>query len=133
MAPLTRISDKLNVIGRGDIPAPIADPENGDFETVRESVNKCIAGLRGVAEANRILQALAVNSLDERAEGEYPGIFGAMSTAVNEVRARLVDFASVAENVAGGELGDLARLRKLGGGRGRLSDPVTSSRPHSCA
>jgi methyl-accepting chemotaxis protein len=122
IGPLARISEKLNVIGRGELPEPIVETQNGDFEVVRQSLNQCIVGLRGVAEANRILQALAVNSFGERAEGEFPGIFGAMNSAVNEVRTRFVDLTNVAEHVARGDLGDLVTLRELGSGRGRLSE-----------
>jgi methyl-accepting chemotaxis protein len=122
VVPLARVSEKLDVIARGDIPEPLVEAQTGDFELVRASLNECIAGLHGVAEANRILQALAVNSLDERAEGDFPGVFGTMNAAVNEVHARLVDLAGLAENVASGDLGDLARLRNLGNGRGRLSE-----------
>ncbi len=122
VGPLGRICDALNVIGRGELPDPLAEAQNGDFEVVRQSLNQCIVGLRGVAEANRILQALAVNRLDERAEGEFPGVFGAMNAAVNEVRGRLVDLTSVAEHVAQGNLDDLTTLRQLGSGQGRLSE-----------
>jgi len=122
VSPLARIGETLDVIARGEVPQSIDEVQHGDFEVVRQSMNTCIAGLQGVQEANRILQALSVNSLDESAEGEFPGVFGAMNSAVNEVRARLIDLASVAEHVASGDLGDLDRLRNLGNGLGRLSE-----------
>ncbi len=119
--PLELVNARLDSLGRGELPYVVQEVQQGEFERMRQSVNLAIDGLRGVEEAHRVLQSLAVNDSSVRAEGEFPGVFGEITASVNQLSTRMSELTRVAEHVAVGDLSDLTALRQTGGGLGRLS------------
>ncbi|WP_317063579.1 methyl-accepting chemotaxis protein [Methanoculleus caldifontis] len=112
--PIEVTANYINRIGRGEIPEKITADYRGDFNKIRESLNQCIDGLAGLAEADRILQRMAVNDYTVRMAGQYQGIFAEVATAVNTVQDRVNHIAEIVERISHGDLSDHAALVKVG-------------------
>jgi methyl-accepting chemotaxis protein len=122
IGPLRVAADSLDRIGKGDIPPAITADYKGDYDGLKHSVNACIAGLRGLTEANAVLQRLAVNDLTLGVEGRHQGVFAEVGHAVNETRARLLNMQGTVIKISEGDLSNLEEFRRIGNGAGRRSD-----------
>ncbi len=78
IGPLNVAAEYVERIGRGEIPEPITDNYNGDFNEIKNNLNNCIDGLQGLVECNNVLQRMAVNDHTKGVEGEYVGIYASM-------------------------------------------------------
>ncbi len=115
ITPLTLAADYVDQISRGEIPERIRDEYYGDFNTLKESLNRCVDGLAGLIEANGVLQLLAMNDVTGYVQGHYQGIFADVAKATNIVRDRLFRVAEVASNTAIGEYDkELHALKSMG-------------------
>ena len=113
--PLNLAAAYVGRIGKGDIPAKITDHYNGDFDTLKSSLNSCIDSLGGLAEANQVLQRMAVNDHTQEVHGSYPGIFADVARGVNETLKRLRNAAEMAKGVAiGAYRQKLAEVKAVG-------------------
>ena len=54
-APLHVASKFLEHIGKGEIPAKIAEDYNGEFNVLKNNLNACVDGLSGLVETNAVL------------------------------------------------------------------------------
>jgi methyl-accepting chemotaxis protein len=59
IGPLNVAAEYVELIGRGEIPEPITEDYNGDFNKIKNNLNNCIDGLQGLVECNNILQRMA--------------------------------------------------------------------------
>jgi methyl-accepting chemotaxis protein len=114
IGPLNVAADYVDKIGKGIIPPKISASYNGDFNTIKNSLNACIDGLGGLVEANAVLQRMAVNDYRVSVDGQYEGVFASVAQAVNDVRTRVTHLTSTVKNVAQGELGELPEYKKTG-------------------
>jgi methyl-accepting chemotaxis protein len=113
--PLNSASAFVERIGKGEIPAKITDARNGDFNTLKNNLNACVDGLGGLAEANKVLQRMAVNDCSTKVEGTYPGVFDEVAKAANGAQDRFKHAINVIKMIREGEFGEeLATLRKVG-------------------
>jgi methyl-accepting chemotaxis protein len=124
-APLKVATGYIEKISQGEMPEAISDEYRGDYNQIKQSINRCIEGLGGLVEANGVLQKLAVNDHSQKVEGTYLGIYAEVGQVVNEIRKRLVYIGKTASNIANGDTSDLERYRAAGNGAGRLSDNDT--------
>ena len=120
--PLRMTATCVEQISQGEVPAKITETYNGDFNDIKDSLNRCIDGLGGLVEANAVLQRMAVNDHTLAVEGSYQGIFANVGRAVNDVRDRLLHVTDTAMNIARGDLGDLEKYKAIGNGKGRRSE-----------
>jgi methyl-accepting chemotaxis protein len=119
--PLKVVSDSVEKISKGEIPAKVTDSYNGDFNEIKNNLNNCIDGLGGLQEANAVLQKMAVNDHTEEVKGKHAGIFAEVGHAINDVRDRLTHITETAQNIALGDISDLERYKMIGDGKGRRS------------
>ena len=122
ISPLNVAAEYMDRISKGDIPAKITDKYNGDFNEIKNNLNQCIDGLGGLVESNAVLQRMAVNDYTQEVAGKYQGVFAEVAQATNDVRSRLVHIQDTANNIAVGDLKDLAGYKQIGNGAGRRSD-----------
>ncbi len=74
IGPLNVAADYVDRISKGDIPQKISDRYNGDFNTIKENLNRCIDNIRLlVADANALSQAAIEGRLSTRADGSRHG------------------------------------------------------------
>jgi methyl-accepting chemotaxis protein len=114
IGPLNVAADYVNQISKGTIPAKITATYNGDFNTIKSSLNACIDGLGGLVEANDVLQKMAVNDYSHLVEGKYQGVFASVAEAVNAVKQRIGHFVSTIKDVSRGDLHELPDYKREG-------------------
>lgn len=112
--PISMTTDYIEQIGKGEIPPKITDIYNGDFDTLKSSINACIDGLGALEEANTIISKLGKNDFGDKIEGNYLGIFGDLSTSINNIRRKLAHIENINYNIANGDMQDLESLASKG-------------------
>ncbi len=85
IGPLSVAAEYVARISKGDIPAPIADEYQGDFNEIKFNLNLCIAALSGLlAEVNHLTQSAVEGRLDVRGnEGEFSGGYADLVRGIN--------------------------------------------------
>ena len=85
IGPLNMAANCVDRISKGDIPAPITDAYNGDFNTIKNNLNTCIAAINKlVADANTLVQAALAGKLATRADAAaHAGDFRKIVEGVN--------------------------------------------------
>jgi methyl-accepting chemotaxis protein len=114
IGPLNVMAKYFDQISKGDIPAKIPNHYNGDFSTIKNSLNACIDGLGGLREASNVLKKMALNDYSKRVEGAYAGVFAEVAQAVNLVEDRIHHLTGTLKKVSQGDLGDLPDYKKIG-------------------
>ena len=114
LKPVHMVADRLDRLGRGEIPAKVSENLQGEYGNLKDSLNASIDGLQGLVEANRVLQAMAVNDLRKKVEGSYQGIYAEVASAVNLVQDRISNARRICANISRGDLSDGAGLKKIG-------------------
>jgi methyl-accepting chemotaxis protein len=111
IGPLHMAAECVERIGRGDIPGKIANHYSGDFDTLRNSLNSCIAGLGGLLESNEVLKRYAVNDCSVRVQGSYSGVFAEVANATNKAQDQLKRVIAIFDALACGDF--RAKLEEL--------------------
>jgi methyl-accepting chemotaxis protein len=114
IGPLKVSANYIDRISRGDIPEKITENYNGDFNELKNNINRCIEGLNGLAESNTILNNMAVNDYSKKVEGHYNGVFAEVADAINLVQVRLLHVIDVVQNISNGDLKDIDDVQKIG-------------------
>jgi len=114
VGPLNVAAEYIDRIAKGQIPEKITDNYNGDFNEIKNNLNGCIEGLGGLAEANNVLQKMAVNDFTTKVNGHYQGIFANVATATNQVIDRLTHAIETLVDIANGDLSRFEEYKNLG-------------------
>ncbi|MDP3211745.1 methyl-accepting chemotaxis protein [Methylotenera sp.] len=85
IGPLNVAANYVDRISKGDIPAKITDPYNGDFNTIKNNLNQCIDAVNNmVVEAANLEKAAIEGRLATRADAsKYQGDFRRVIVGVN--------------------------------------------------
>jgi methyl-accepting chemotaxis protein len=114
VGPLKTAADYVDKISKGEIPDKTTKDSHGDFKILKDNINACIDGLGGLAEANAVLQRMAINDYTKKVEGKYQGIFATVGEAVNSVHKIVGHVIGTVKNVSQGDLSDLSEYKKVG-------------------
>ncbi|WP_373483595.1 methyl-accepting chemotaxis protein [Acetobacterium sp.] len=114
VGPLNVAADYVDRIGKGQIPEKITVSYNGDFNTLKNSINACIDGLGALEESNRVLAKMSVNDYSETMSTNYLGIYAEIGHSINDVHTRLTRIVEISTNIANGDMRDLEVLTKVG-------------------
>jgi len=89
LAPMALTEACLARIGRGDLPSPITDAMEGDFASIRDSLNGCIGAVGGlVEELRRVAAAHERGETDAVVdEARFLGVFAEVARGVNQTMA----------------------------------------------
>lgn len=98
IGPLNVAANYVDRISKGDIPQPITDTYNGDFNTIKNNLNQCIAAVNGlVVEAGRLTQAAVAGQLDTRGDAaKFRGDFAKIVQGVNDTLDAVINPLNVA-------------------------------------
>jgi len=126
-APIGRSRECLDRISRGDIPPPLNDVWAGDFEAMKESLNRCANAVNTlITDTDALVQAAVGGRLGERAdacrhEGDFRKIVEGVNHTLDAVIAPVNEAARVLEElsqrnlrarVKGSYQGDHARIKE---------------------
>ncbi len=124
--PLHVAADYVDKISRGQIPPPITDHYQGDFNTLKNNLNHCIENINHlVADAGILVEAAVAGRLDTRAdssrhEGDYRKIVDGVNRTLDAVIEPVKESSQVLARIAAADLtarvqgnyqGDHARLK----------------------
>jgi methyl-accepting chemotaxis protein len=110
IGPLNVAAEYVDRISKGDIPAPITDNYNGDFNEIKNNINQCIGAVNGMIEdANMLARAAVDGRLATRADAsKHQGDFRRIVEGVNETLDAVIGPLNVASNyvdmIARGEI-----------------------------
>ena len=132
VAPIDLTAEYVERIGRGDLPPPIATPYQGEFETIRRSLNGCIAAVSGlIEEFERMSAEHDRGAVDVRVPASrFEGAFGRMASGVNRmVESHLADSRRALSVVEGFGRGDFSvPFERLPGQKAAMNDVVEAVR-----
>jgi methyl-accepting chemotaxis protein len=85
VVPLKAASECLNRISKGDIPPVITSERKGDFNSLKESLNRCITNINAlIADSHALAQAGIAGQLDVRADAsKHEGDFRKIVEGLN--------------------------------------------------
>ena len=114
IAPLYTAAGYLEKIGKGEIPERVQVEYNGEFDSLKNSINACIDGLGALVECNRILLKMgAENDYSEMVEGEYSGIYNEIKDSLNGAIDVTREVIGTFDKISKGDLTDLDYLNGL--------------------
>jgi len=132
IGPLNVAAEYVERISNGDIPAQITDNYNGDFNEIKNNLNRCINAVNAlVSDANMLSVAAAEGRLETRADtSKHQGDFRQIVAGVNETLDKVIDpvneAAAVLERLAANDL--TARVRgNYAGDLGKIKDSVNTA------
>ena len=85
--PITVTSNYIDRIGKGDIPPRITDTYLGDFNVIKNNLNKCVDIMNGLLkETNSLIDATKQGKLETRGNANaFSGDWGSLIVGVNEL------------------------------------------------
>ena len=110
VAPLRLLARNFDLIARGDLPPLITDEYRGEFDAIRESVNRCVTAVNALVEdARRLAEAGAEGRLGVRAEparhkGDFRKVVEGMNGTLDSVTGPLGVAARALSEIAAGRV-----------------------------
>ncbi len=96
--PLNVAAEYIDRISKGDIPEEITDEYKGDFNEIKNNLNKCIESVNGlVAEAGKLADAAVEGKLDTRGDStQFSGDYAKIVQGVNNTLDAVIEPLNVA-------------------------------------
>jgi methyl-accepting chemotaxis protein len=110
IGPLNVAAEYVDRISKGDIPKPITDNYNGDFNEIKNNLNQCIDAVnRLVADAGLLAKAAVEGKLQTRAdaskhEGDFQKIVKGVNDTLDAVIGPLNVAAKYVDNISKGAI-----------------------------
>ena len=85
IGPLNVMAEYVGRISQGDIPEPITDEFQGDFNEIKNNLNQCIDAINGLlGETNGLIQAVIQGRFDARGDASrFQGAWSELITNLN--------------------------------------------------
>ncbi|MCM0082611.1 methyl-accepting chemotaxis protein [Geomonas sp. Red32] len=112
VGPLNVAADYMDRISKGDVPPKIADEYRGDFNEIKNSLNRCIDNVNAlIADANLLAEAAKEGALATRADagrhhGDFRKIIAGVNATLDAVIGPLNVAASYVERISKGDMPD---------------------------
>jgi len=126
IGPLTMAANYVDQISKGDIPAKITDPYNGDFNLIKNNLNTCIDAIGGlVSDTEALVDGALAGMLENRADasrhqGDFAKIVAGINHTLDALIAPMNECSEVLVSLAANDLtarmvgdykGDYAKIR----------------------
>ncbi|WP_292464139.1 methyl-accepting chemotaxis protein [Methanolobus sp.] len=112
IGPLNVAAEYVDRISHGELPDKITDNYNGDFNEIKNNLNRCIDAINAlVADANMLSRAAVEGKLDTRADvtghrGDYRAIVEGVNATLDAVIGPLNVAAEYVDRIGKGEMPD---------------------------
>ncbi len=119
--PIRATAECVERISKGDVPEEITEPYQGDFDLIKQSLNRCIGAVSGlIQDTNGLVVGAVAGKLDARAdaarhEGDFRKIVDGVNKTLDAVLAPIQEAAAVLDHLARRDL----RARMTGDYRGQ--------------
>ncbi len=113
IGPLNVAANYVDKISRGDIPPAITDVYKGDFNSIKNNLNTCIANINAlVVDANMLVEAAVAGKLATRVDatkhgGDYRKIVDGVNKTLDAVIEPLNVAANYVERISKGDIPDI--------------------------
>ncbi len=110
IGPLNVAAEYVDRISKGDVPEKITDEYNGDFNEIKNNLNRCIDAVSAlIADANTLAEAAVAGQLDTRADasqhqGDYRKIVEGVNNTLDAVIGPLNVAAEYIERISNGDI-----------------------------
>jgi methyl-accepting chemotaxis protein len=110
VAPINITADYIDRISRGDIPPKITESYDGDFNEIKNSLNKCIDAVNAlVSDANMLSESAVEGTLSTRADatkhqGDFKKIIDGFNNTLDAIVNPLKEAAAVLNEMSLGNL-----------------------------
>jgi len=110
VAPIEETSQYVQRIARGDIPPPISESYNGDFDHIKQNLNALAATMSGLQEQTRaITSAAQAGRLDVRGDqtrfaGAWQELILGINQTMDAVSEPIAEVLKTMNRMAGGDL-----------------------------
>jgi len=110
ISPLNVAADYVDRISKGEIPAKITDEYKGDFNVIKNNLNRCIEAVAAlVADADMLARAAVEGKLATRADagkhsGDYRKIVEGVNQTLDAVIGPVQEAGSILKKIAAGDL-----------------------------
>lgn len=110
IGPLNMAAECVDLISKGEIPAPITDTYNGDFNTLKNNLNICFKAIKALVEDTGMLaQAGIEGKLEIRADaskhqGDFARVINGVNANLDAVVAPVQETLAVLKELAQGNL-----------------------------
>lgn len=111
--PMNVSAEYMNRIANGDIPPKIAELYRGDFNEIKNSLNKCIDSINLlITDTNHLSDAAILGNVHQRADetkhqGDYRKIIKGFNHTLDTIIAPINEAVSILELMANGDLSHL--------------------------
>ena len=132
VTPLKVAADYISKISDGNIPSQITDKYNGDFNTIKDSINRCIDSLRIVKEEiTSTLGKQQEGDMDSRCEtdkvkGFYADIINGINDTLDVLSNPIFETINMLQQYAAGDLS--FEMRELPGIQSILTEKMNMIR-----
>jgi methyl-accepting chemotaxis protein len=101
IGPLNVAAEYVEHISNGDMPAPITDNYNGDFNEIKRYLNITVKVMNNLlSETDKIVQAAANGALDTRADdGKFRGGWHQLVAGVNDTLDKVIELVNEAAQI----------------------------------
>ena len=134
ISPLNVAAEYVNRISRGDIPPAITDRYEGDFDAIKQSLNRCIAALATlITEMTTMARAHDAGEIDATiASDRFEGTYRTMAQGINEmVAGHMLGNRKAMACVAEFGKGNFeAPLERFPGKKASINDTIEQVRTH---
>ncbi|OPY31042.1 MAG: Sensory rhodopsin II transducer [Methanomassiliicoccales archaeon PtaU1.Bin124] len=114
--------DGLGTIAKGEIPNKMENQWEGDYAKMASVINGCADAMKGLVEANNVLQKMSLNDYTTKVTGKYPGLFNTVGESVNLINDRISHVQETVTNISLGNIEDLPKYKAINNGRGKRCD-----------
>jgi|GEM_PF-792898 len=108
--PINLTSEYITMLGNGEIPDKMTKEYYGDFNEIKESINRCIDGIDGlVVDTNQLIDAAKDGDLTYRADpskhmGKYGSIIQGINDTLDATTSPVIEASGVLKEMAHGNL-----------------------------
>ncbi|MFP4698312.1 MAG: methyl-accepting chemotaxis protein [Eubacteriales bacterium] len=125
--PMNLALNYIESISRGEIPDKITNNYKGDFNNLKDSINRCISAIRGlITDTNSLIESAEQGDLDLRADeskhrGDFAKIIKGINKTIDALTEPIQEASDVLVQVAKGNLnvsvdgeykGDHAKIKR---------------------
>ncbi|MBN3492934.1 methyl-accepting chemotaxis protein [Vibrio neptunius] len=110
VTPLTVAANCVDQIAKGQVPSPIEEHYNGDFNLLKNNLNTCISAINQlIVDANSLASSAVEGNLDSRADtslhqGDFKQIVQGMNQALDAMVEPINESKNVLAKLANGDL-----------------------------
>jgi methyl-accepting chemotaxis protein len=106
IGPLNVAADYIDKISKGEVPPPITDSYNGDFNTIKNNINLLVAAMNDVTKAaeeiahGNLTVAIRERSVEDKLMQAFSSMVAGLTQTVGDVRTIASEVAAASQSIS---------------------------------